>query len=254
MRAVSCLSPGLPASLFEAFARVLGADVWFQEHASGPEVGDDPFADGRADIGWICSTSFADQSWAAGPGVRLLGVAWVPDDPDADGRPVYFGDLVVPAGSPIRGVADLAGRRVGCNDPVSLSGHHALRFAADDAGFDLDRADLVFTGGHQRSMDALVAGTIDAAVVDSVSRNRRARVDPAVASFDRVARFGPWPVQPLVVRADLDDHLVDDLRRRLLGARDDPGVRAALTDAGLLDLVAVDGSIYDLVGARLAAT
>jgi len=133
MRAVSCLAPGIPERLFETLARVVGADVWFQRHASGPEPGDDPFADGRADLGWICSTSYADQAWAAGPGVQLLGIGWVPDDPDAGGRPVYFGDLVVPAGSPIRGVADLVGRRVGCNDPISLSGHHALRFAAADA-------------------------------------------------------------------------------------------------------------------------
>lgn len=250
---MSCLSPGLPASLFEALAHVLHAEVWFQEHASGPEVGDDPFADDRADIGWICSTSYTDQSWAAGPGVRLLGVAWVPDDPDAAGRPVYFGDLVVPVGSSIRDVADLAGRRVGCNDPVSLSGHHALRFAAADVGFDLDRADLVFTGGHQRSMDALVSGTLDAGVVDSVARRRRARLDPAVARLEVVDRFGPWPVQPLVVRADLDDHLVDDLRRRLLDARADPTVRAALADAGLVDLVPVDETDYAPVGARLTA-
>ena len=251
---MSCLSPGIPAPLFESLAGVLGVDVWFQEHASGPELGDDPFADGRADLGWICSTSYADQSWATGAGVRLLGVAWVPDDPDADGRPVYFGDLVVPPGSPVRGVADLAGRRVGCNDPVSLSGHHALRFAADDAGFDLDRADLVFTGGHQRSMDALVTGTLDAAVVDSVARRRRAQLDPSVAGLEVVARFGPWPVQPLVVRADLDDATVEHLRHRLLAANRDAAVCTALADAGLLGLVAVDESDYAPVGARLAAT
>lgn len=250
---MSCLSPGIPARLFETLADVLGADVWFQEHASGPVVGDDPFVDGSADLGWICSTSYADQSWAAGPGVRLLGVAWVPDDPGAAGRPVYFGDLVVPSDSSIRGITDLAGTRVGCNDPVSLSGHHALRFAAADAGFDLDLADLEFTGGHQRSMDALVAGTLDAAVVDSVARRRRARLDVAVDALEVVARFGPWPVQPLVVRADLDDIAAAALRRRLLDARSDPRVQAALADAGMVDLVEVDESTYDPVRVRMSA-
>lgn len=250
---MSCLSPGIPARLFETLAEVVGAHVWFQEHASGPEVGDDPFADGRADLGWICSTSYVDQSWAAGPGVRLLGVAWVPDDPDARGRPVYFGDLVVPADTSIRDLADLAQKRVGCNDPVSLSGHHALRFAAADAGFDLDLAHLDFTGGHQRSMDALVAGTLDAAVVDSVARRRRARIDPAVAALEVVARFGPWPVQPLVVRADLAETEVATFRRRLLDARTDARVQAALADAGMIDLVEVDEATYEPVRVRMSA-
>ena len=58
---------------------------------------------------------------------------------------------------------DLAGARIGCNDQISLSGHHALRFELEERGEDPDTfAELVFTGGHHRSLDLVVAGELDA--------------------------------------------------------------------------------------------
>jgi len=79
---------------------------------------------------------------------------------------------------------ELAGHRIGCNDPISLSGHHALRFEIERRGGDPDAfADLVFTGGHDASLDAVAAGELDAAVIDSVVRTRRIRTDPTIASL-----------------------------------------------------------------------
>ncbi len=223
---------------------LLDAEVWFDEQRSGPDPGDDPFVDGRADLGWVCSTSYVQLGrWSPTPTVRLAGVAWVPDDPDVTGRPVYFGDLVVRSGSNVGDLDDLAGRSIGCNDPVSLSGHHALRAALRDRGHDPDRfADLVFTGGHHRSMDLVIAGRLDAAVVDSVVRRTRARSDAAVAGLRIVERLGPWPVQPLVAAAGLDPALVDGVRDRLLGLG--PELSTELMAAGLTGLVAVADDHY----------
>ncbi|MEQ8841118.1 MAG: phosphate/phosphite/phosphonate ABC transporter substrate-binding protein [Acidimicrobiales bacterium] len=253
MQLVSYLSPGFPALLFELLADRLGAEVTFETATSGPPADQDPFRDGTYDLGWICSTSFVDLALRPpDPSVVLAGVAWVPDDPDSLGRPVYFGDLVVPIGSDIQALSDLAGRRIGCNDVVSLSGHHALRFALADLGEDpSDFAELVFTGGHHRSLDALLAGDLDACVVDSVVRTRRARHDPAVAELPVIERLGPWPVQPLVARAGLDATRLADVRRTLLAA-DDPDVGAALHDAGLSRLVEVDEHHYASVREALA--
>lgn len=240
------MAPGFPASLFTQIAKVLEADLTFDTNRSGPPPGDDPFADGRFDLGWICSTSYVELSLrSASPSIQLAGVAWVPDDPAADGRPVYFGDLVVPVGSTASSLDELAGLRIGCNDAISLSGHHALRFEIAERGSDPDQfAELVFTGGHDASLDLIVAGELDAAVVDSVVRTRRARSEPAVAALEVVERLGPWPVQPLVTSASMSDAERDAIAASLLESNRDPTMQAELRAAALTGFVSVGPDHY----------
>ena len=249
MQLVSYMSPGFPPSLFELLARKLEVDLHFETETSGPPAGDDPFRDGRFDLGWICSTSFVDLALREHePSIRLAGVAWVPDDPGAQGRPVYFGNLCVAPDSGVESLADLGGLRIACNDVVSLSGHFALRIAIEALGHDSKRfAELVFTGGHHQSLDALLAGDVDACVVDSVVRIGRSRHDAGVAGLRIVDRLGPWPVQPLVAREGLDPEIVHAVRHTLLGANDDPEVAAALHDAALTRFVPVDRTHYEPV-------
>ncbi|MEL7208637.1 MAG: PhnD/SsuA/transferrin family substrate-binding protein [Actinomycetota bacterium] len=253
MQLLSCLAPGIPASLFEALADLLDAELSLDATRSGPDSMDDPFRDGRADLGWICSTSFAALGTGADPSVRLVGVGWVPEDPDAAGRSVYFSDLVVPADSPIRSVDDLDGARVGGNDEISLSGHHALRIELARRGHDPDGfADIVLTGAHHRSLDQVTGGRLDAAIVDSLVRTARSRHDPAVAGLRVVERLGPWPTQPLVARADLDDGTVAAVRRALLASDGDPTVRAELDRAAIDCFVPVGADHCDPVVRALA--
>ena len=246
MRLISYMSPGFPESLFEIIGEAVGADVVFDTTMSGPAPGHDPFADGTYDLGWVCSTSFVDLALRGDrPSVRLAGVGWVPDDPASRGRPVYFGDLVVRSDDPARELADLRGRRIACNDLVSLSGHFALRHAIERSGTSPDDfAELVFTGGHHRSLDALIDGEVDAAVIDSVVRTGRARHDAEAASLRLLERLGPWPTQPLVARADLDPDLVAMVREAILALNDDPVARSELADSALDRFVLVDDDHY----------
>ena len=249
------MTPGFPLSLFERIAHTIDVDLELDQTRSGPAPGTDPFADGSADFGWICSTSFVDLATrTATPSVRLAGVAWVPEDPDSLGKPQYFGDIVVPKDSPIRSFEDLAGRSIGCNDEVSLSGHFAFRIAAHEHGADPDSyAELCFTGGHHYSLDRLVAGELDAAVVDSVVRTSRIMTDPAVADLRIVERLGPWPVQPLVASTTLDESVVARVRDALLASNNDPDMQAELRAASLTGFVPVDADHYLPIRSALAA-
>jgi ABC-type phosphate/phosphonate transport system substrate-binding protein len=246
VRLLTYMSPGFPASLFELLGNILDAEVEFEMTMSGPAPGDDPFADGTADLGWICSTSYVDLATRCPePSIELAGVAWVPDDPDVYGRPVYFGDLVTQPDSGITTFEDLGGKRVGCNDPVSLSGYHSMRFAMRDRGLDEETfTELVFTGGHHTSLDKVVSGELDAAVIDSVVRNGRARIEPAVADLRIIERLGPWPVQPLVARSGLSTEQIDEVRRLLLDAGEREDVKAELEAASLSHLVEVGPDHY----------
>lgn len=248
------MSPGFPQSLFELLGQIVDAEVEFDTTMSGPAPGDDPFADGTADLGWICSTSYVDLATRSDdPTVKLAGVAWVPDDPDVNGRPVYFGDLVTRADTGITTFEDLKGKRVGCNDPVSLSGYHSMRFAMQDRGLEEESfTELVFTGGHHASLDKVVSGELDAAVIDSVVRTGRARIEPAVADLRLIERLGPWPVQPLVARSSLPASQIDEVRRLLLEAGERADVKAELEAASLMRLVEVGPDHYEAISLAMS--
>lgn len=240
------MSPGFPASLFELLADHLGVDLAFDSSRSGPAPDDDPFTNGRFDLGWVCSTSFVDLSLRSeDPSVQLVGVAWVPADVRSAGLPVYFSDLVVRPDSSVTSLEDLAGLRIGCNDPISLSGHHALRFEISNRGGDPDDfAHLVFTGGHDRSIEMVASGDLDAAVVDSVVRTRRARAEPDVAALRVVDAFGPWPVQPLVASTTLSEAACATITKTILATNLDPQMQTELDAAGLQCFVPIGADHY----------
>jgi ABC-type phosphate/phosphonate transport system substrate-binding protein len=178
----------------------------------------------------------------------------VPEDPGSAGKPQYYGDVVVSEDSPIHSFADLAGRTIGCNDEVSLSGHFAFRIAAREFGADPDTfSHLCFTGGHQLSLDRVVSGELDAAVVDSVVRSSRCTTDPEVASLRVIERRGPWPVPPLVARSDLDPSVIAAVREALLASNDEPLMQAELRAASLARFVPVTADHYLPIRAALAA-
>lgn len=86
LRLVSYLAPSLPEELFLRIARHVeaichvGTSVRFERAISGPLEGDlDPFADGTADVGFVCAPSYR---WLR-PTVEQLPVP-VPLDPRAD--------------------------------------------------------------------------------------------------------------------------------------------------------------------------
>lgn len=250
---ISYLAPGYPAALFEALAEHIGVELGFEVGRSGPDPLVDPFTAGTADLGWVCSTSLVELTTGRPPSVQEVGVAWVPDDPDAADRPVYFSDVLVSADSDAQSLDELAGRRIGCTDPASLSGYHALRIELNRRGHvPADFASLVMTGGHHHSIDQLLAGELDAAVVDSIVRTRRARKWDDVAGLRVVERLGPWPTQPVVMRIDAGPDDVSAVRDALLRANDDPEVVELLAASALTRLAPTDADHCEEVRAAMA--
>jgi phosphonate transport system substrate-binding protein len=241
VRMISYLTPGYPVALFVALAEYLGVEVDFETGRSGPDPVDDPFAAGIADIGWVCSTSLVELTTGRPPSVQEVGVAWVPDDPDAEDRPVYFSDVIVRTDSAAQSLDDLAGRRIGCSDLASLSGYHALRIELDRRGHvPANFASFVMTGAHAQSIEQVLAGEVDGAVIDSIVRTRRARLSDGVESFRVVERLGPWPTQPVVMRIDATPDEVGAVRDALLRANEDPLIIEHLRAAALTRLVLTD--------------
>jgi phosphonate transport system substrate-binding protein len=235
----------------------LGTDVdlRFDASRSGPRPGEDePFTRGQVDIAFLCATSYVWLTAPAHPAIELVGAAWAPTDPRADGRAEYFGDVLFPAVAAARHLeltgtpADLAalvGRRVAYNDDVSLSGFHSLRLALAGAGIDPGRVELIRSGSHLRSLAMLGEGTVDAASIDSTVWRRRQREQPRLArELVAVAALGPHPVQPVIARRGLPREVREQVRVALLDAHRHPRVAAALADAELRRFVPVSDLDY----------
>lgn len=212
LRAITYLAPGIPLEFFECvggyLAQTLGAELELtsEEGSSGPMSGSpDPFADDLADVGFLCSPAYLYLRSLPQPSVELLPAACVFADPRHSGEPVYYSEMVVPVDAPARSFADLQGSTWGYNDETSLSGHFAtlqrLRDLGHEEPFFQERRR---TGSHHASIAALLDGSIDCAAIDSTTLTRLRKTQPAIAARLRVVdSAGPFPIQPIVVRAGL---------------------------------------------------
>lgn len=216
LRCVTYLSPSLPLELFEvvvtALRARLGVDVSLRSvtERSGPLPGADPFSADEADLGFVCTPSYAWLSAPVEPPIELLPVALVPDDPRCAGRPVFFSDLVVRADSAAASLTDLRGSTWAYNDPCSQSGYFSVLRRLDDIDEDASQffGSRLAAGTHLEAMLHVAQGTADLASIDSnVLRLHRA----SLPDLRVVESLGPYPIQPIVVRRDLSDALREEV-------------------------------------------
>ena len=253
LRFVTYLSPSLPLALFEAVVdhvrRHLGYDASLraQTSVSGPGRGaEDPFSEGEADVGFVCSPSYTWLRERRPPPAELLGVAPVFRDERNGGRPVYFCDVIARRDTPVRTFVDLRGGSWTFNDPCSLSGYHGLLKKLTEMGTDEGFfGRLIHSGSHLRSIDLVASGEADAASIDSNVLAIRFRAMPELQRALRVVEsWGPFPVQPVIVRSTLSTKLKDALREVLLAADSDARTRSLLADYGLERFDYVDHEHY----------
>jgi phosphonate transport system substrate-binding protein len=253
LRFTTWLAPGLPHELFETIAvhvsRGLGRgfELSVESKISGPiSAADDRFALGLTDIGFVCPPSYLWLTNRPRPSVALVPLAPVHDDPRNEGKPSYVSDVVVRADDSIGSFADLRDRRVGFNERASLSGFVSLLAKLLDSGLDLDFfGELRQVGSHRRALALIEDGELDAAAIDAnVWRAwRQARPDggSALRSADVL---GPFPAQPVVVRAGAGPELVEAVAAELTR----PELAAALQPFGIAGFGPVNHDDYAALG------
>jgi phosphonate transport system substrate-binding protein len=242
LRFVSYLSPGIPQAFFEALVehvrQALGqrASLSVEPRVSGPVRGaDDPFSSGEADVGFMCTPSFLWLREHETPSVELLPAAPVFRDDRAPGRPVYFSELVVPRDSTARTFLDLRGHSWAYNDPCSLSGYYNLLKKLADTGKDGNFFGRTYcSGSHLNSMKMVAGGEVDAAVIDSNVMRIKLRSTPELRERLKVIEtWGPFPIQPVVLRSGLHPELKNGLRAALLVIGENAPAPPALAEFGL---------------------
>src|SRR5215210_8662096 len=226
IRFVTYLSPSIPRALFEALAdRVQRAlehervSLRVETQVSGPQKGEQcsSFGD-AAEVAFMCAPSFFWLRELQPPPVELLGVLPVFDDERNQGKPVYFCDVVVRYDAPFQAFSELEGGSWAYNDACSLSGYYSLLNKLAESGADESFFDnILCSGSHLNSIEAVLGGEADAAAIDSNVLRIRFREAPALRNKLRVIEsWGPYPIQPVVVSSALHPDLKQRLRAALL--------------------------------------
>jgi phosphonate transport system substrate-binding protein len=251
--ATTFLAPGLPLGLFDGICAYLGKhldreiSLSSDERNSGPMQGDaDPFRAGLADLGFLCSPSFLYLRGLNAPSVRLVPAAFAFRGPQGQGQPVYFSEVVVHENHRASGFQDLAGQSWGFNDECSLSGYFSTLFKLSELGCDSDFfKHRVRTGSHHHSLEAILEGTIQGAAVDSTVLALWKKQHPDLATQLRtIDSWGPFPIQPIVIRDSLPIELSDQIADCLLNLGKTEEEHRWLASFGLDGFVPIAEDIY----------
>ena len=90
------------------------------------------------------------------------------------------------------------------------------------------------SGSHLNSMQMVARGEVDAAAIDSNVLGIKLRSAPELRGRLRVIEtWGPFPIQPVVLRSGLHPRLKDRLRAALLAIGEDAPAPPALAGFGL---------------------
>jgi phosphonate transport system substrate-binding protein len=263
IRFVTYLSPSIPRAYFEALAdnvqRALGSEqisLRVESRVSGPQKGGEcsSFAE-EADVAFMCAPSFIWLRDLRPPPAELLGVLPVFEDERNQGKPVYFCDVVVRNDAPIHAFSELEGGSWAYNDASSLSGYYSLlkKLAESGAGESFF-VNIFCSGSHLGSIEAVFSGEADAAAIDSNVLRIRHREVPALHKKLRVIEsWGPYPIQPVVVRSALHPQLKRRLRTAFLATEQDHRTSRSLKQFGLSRFVTVGQEDYSLDAHKVLA-
>src|SRR3972149_9934199 len=120
----------------------------------------DQFAQGQAEVGFICGLPYVNLVRKNPPPVELLA-APVLQGERYQGKPIYFSDVIVYRDSPYQSFTELRGCRWSYNDPDSQSGYGITRYwlarMGERHGFF---GEVVEAGYHQKSIRLVAAGKV----------------------------------------------------------------------------------------------
>ncbi len=219
-------------------------------------VGDshDQFAALHPDVAFICGLPYVLWMRQGTPPLELLA-APVLQGERYGGRPIYYSDVIVRYDSPFKAFTDLRGCSWAYNEQVSQSGYGITRHRLLDIGATTGYfRKVVNAGWHQRAMQMVAVGEIDAAAIDSQVLGVAMRDHPALANqLKMIEALGPSTIQPVVVNPALPTAMKRAIRAALLAMGDDPQARPGLS-LGLFErFVPITDSDYDDIRAMLTA-
>jgi phosphonate transport system substrate-binding protein len=200
----------------------------------------DLLRDGQVDVAFVCTSAYVAGKQDFN--MQLLAA------PRVNGATVYHSNLIVPAASPARGMADLRGKVFAFTDPMSFSGRVYPTSLVRELGAEPETffSRTFFTYSHDNAIRAVADGLADGAAVDSLVYDFAVAREPALAARVKVIlRSPPFGIPPVVVGPDVRPQLraeLHDLLLNLQGAPEGPAILAAL---GFDRFVPIEDAAYE---------
>jgi phosphonate transport system substrate-binding protein len=171
------------------------------------------------------------------------------------GRPTYYSDVVVHQDSPFRRFSDLRGCSWAYNEPYSHSGYGITLYRLLQLGeIDGFFGRVVEAGWHERSIQLVASGEVDASAIDCQVLAITLREQPELAAQLRVIEsLGPSTIQPLVVSRRLPGWLKNAILDIVLEMHEDAEAQRFFHHGFIERFVAVSDSSYDDLRAMRAA-
>ena len=203
------------------------------------------FIDGEIDLAFMCGYPFTAMN-AVIPGAGTAIAAPLLDDSRVIERPVYFGDVIVNTDSSLTEFAHLQQKRFAYNEVVSLSGYKMLEdYLLPSSGIDGFCSDMIESGSHQRSIEMVIAGDADYALIDSQALAVEAGNDPGINTrLRRIGQFGPHPMPPVVASRRMSLTDIDDIGTALSRIHLEQAVSHCLRRAQVRRFVPVSSDFY----------
>lgn len=251
LHAVSYLAPNwlrFYQLVTDALARAVSMEIQLRQGECDPL--DDPMLlNDHLNIAFICGLPFIRRHQANPHQLQVLA-APVMQAARYNDCPVYFSDVIVNANSDIYQFSDLVGRRFGYNDPGSNSGYYLVRWHLLNQGYADDFFGAwIATGSHQRSLQSVINGQVDAAAIDSTVLEQALQDHPEWQPSIRVIEtIGPSPMPPIVAANHLGSAMIAKLRSSLLCP--DHDLQIAMAIAGVKRYAHQTWQDYEILAER----
>ncbi|WP_243027630.1 PhnD/SsuA/transferrin family substrate-binding protein [Thermus albus] len=187
---------------------------------------------GQADMAFLC-TFAAAKAVAEGYGEVIASSVPAP-------WTRYRSVIIVRADSQRASLMDLAGATMAFVDPLSNTGYIRPIQALKKLGYRPEAylGKVLFTYAHDRAVEAVIRGLVEAAAVDGMVLDALERKNPELKARIRVIWEGPEdPPPPVVVRKGLAPEVQRVLLQRLQEA-------GQLPEAGIAGFVPANSGVY----------
>jgi phosphonate transport system substrate-binding protein len=145
---------------------------------------------------------------------------------DRNGVAGYHGYIITKAGSGLKKLVDLKGKKWAFTDPHSTSGTLVPTVYFNKVGINPEKyfGRVVYSGSHEASILAVKAGKVDGASTNDLDFERGLGSHWTKADFNTIWKSDLIPGAPMAVRKDLPPSLKKAVKQAFLSYKDKSGL------------------------------
>lgn len=191
---------------------------------------------------FVCSGPYVSQhdDW----GMEIIAA------PTLYGNSVYYSYIIVNKESGVNKFEDLKGKRFAFTDPISNTGKlvPTYELAKLNTTPELFFSDIIYSGSHDKSIEAVASNLVDGAAVDHLIWEYINKSDSAYTSKTKIIKkLGPFCIPPFVTYPDCDSTLKQNMRAILLNMHNDPKGKKILDQLYIDEFVLVQDDCYQSI-------